>query len=80
MLYTAAVSTNTAQMRTVIQSLKSGEVKELFAGAGARYIPTGHIVYQLANNRIVTRITRKPASTKNYGPQTVEVGLIAAQE
>jgi len=31
-------------------SFKSGESKELFPGISARYLPTGHIVYQLANN------------------------------
>jgi serine/threonine protein kinase/Tol biopolymer transport system component len=36
--------------RIVVQSLKSGERKELFAGAGAHYLPTGHLVYGLQNN------------------------------
>jgi serine/threonine protein kinase len=47
-LYTAAASTS--QMRVMVQSPKSGEPKELFAGGGARYLPTGHIVYQLPNS------------------------------
>ena len=34
----------------MVQSLKSGETKELFAGVDARYLPTGHIVYMLPNN------------------------------
>jgi serine/threonine protein kinase len=46
-LYTAIASNN--QPAIVIQSLKSGEAKELFAGAMARYLQTGHIVYGLAN-------------------------------
>jgi Tol biopolymer transport system component len=46
-LYTAVSGTNTT---IVIQSLKSGEPKELFAGSGAIYLPTGHIVYGLNNN------------------------------
>ena len=46
MLYTAAIP----QSRIVVQSLKSGERKELFAGLAARYLPTGHIVYGLQNN------------------------------
>ncbi|MBP1609554.1 MAG: serine/threonine protein kinase [Acidobacteria bacterium] len=33
--------------RIAVQSLKSGERKELFAGDSARYLPTGHIVYSL---------------------------------
>jgi serine/threonine protein kinase len=36
--------------RIVAQSLKSGERKELFAGAAAYYLPTGHLVYGLQNN------------------------------
>jgi serine/threonine-protein kinase len=48
MLYT--VSTGANQNSIVVQSLKSKEPKELFAGAGARYLPTGHIVYGVGNN------------------------------
>ena len=36
--------------KIIVQSLQSGERKELFAGDNARYIPTGHIVYGLENN------------------------------
>jgi WD40 repeat protein len=36
--------------KVVVQSLESGERKELFSGDTARYIPTGHIVYALENN------------------------------
>jgi eukaryotic-like serine/threonine-protein kinase len=36
--------------KVVVQSLKSGERKELFAGDSAKYLPTGHIVYALGNN------------------------------
>jgi eukaryotic-like serine/threonine-protein kinase len=49
-LYTAAVSG--AQYRTMVQSPQLVEPKELFAGAGARYIPTGHLVYLLSNNNL----------------------------
>jgi eukaryotic-like serine/threonine-protein kinase len=52
MLYTAALTVNAAQMKIMVQSLKSGEPKELFAGVVAQYLPTGHIVYQLANNSL----------------------------
>jgi serine/threonine protein kinase len=48
-LYTAAATTLT-QGRIMVQSLKSGEAKELFAGFAARYLPTGHIIYGLPNN------------------------------
>ncbi len=47
-LYTAAAST--LQVRVMVQSPKFEEPKELFAGDGARYLPTGHIVYGLPNN------------------------------
>jgi serine/threonine-protein kinase len=47
-LYTAVAGTT--QQSIMVQSLKSGEPKELFAGIGARYLPTGHIVYAVGNN------------------------------
>jgi serine/threonine protein kinase len=47
-LYTAA--TSTSQMRVMVLPAKSKEPKELFAGVGAMYLPTGHIVYGLPNN------------------------------
>ncbi len=49
-LYTAVASN--AQLVIRILSLKSGEPKELFAGFGAHYCPTGHIIYATtwANN------------------------------
>jgi Tol biopolymer transport system component len=45
-MYTASIP----QPRIVVQSLKSGERKELFAGIAARYLSTGHIVYGLSNS------------------------------
>lgn len=39
-----------APYKVMIQSLKSGERKELFEGDTARYLPTGHIVYAIENN------------------------------
>ena len=48
-LYTAIIFNPPAQ-KIMIQSLKSGEPKELFAGNSARYLPTGHIVYKSPNN------------------------------
>jgi eukaryotic-like serine/threonine-protein kinase len=38
------------QPRIMVKSLKTGETKELFSGAGARYVSTGHIIYRLPNN------------------------------
>ena len=40
--------------KTIVQSLKSGERKELFAGDSARYLPTGHIVYAVENDLFVS--------------------------
>jgi hypothetical protein len=34
----------------MVQSLKSGEPRELVSGGGSRYLPTGHIVYTAGNN------------------------------
>jgi Tol biopolymer transport system component len=44
------LGSSTATLKVMLQSLKSGERKELFEGDTARYLPTGHIVYALANN------------------------------
>jgi serine/threonine protein kinase/Tol biopolymer transport system component len=43
-------TTGGTDSRIKVQSLKSGEPKELFAGSYAQYLPTGHIAFQLANN------------------------------
>ena len=37
-------------VKIVVQSLKSGDPKELFRGVNAQYLPTGHIVYRSADN------------------------------
>jgi len=37
-------------VKIMVQSLKSGETKELFRGVGARYLPTGHIVFMSPDN------------------------------
>jgi eukaryotic-like serine/threonine-protein kinase len=39
-----------APFKVMVQSLQSGERKELFEGDTARYLPTGHIVYAAGNN------------------------------
>ncbi len=56
-LYTAySNAAHTLGAKIMVQSLKAGEPKELFAGYGARYLPTGHIVYWLANTKNVSAI------------------------
>jgi Tol biopolymer transport system component len=41
--------------KIMVQSLESGEPKELLAGANPRYLPTGHIVYAEENNLFAVR-------------------------
>jgi serine/threonine protein kinase/Tol biopolymer transport system component len=45
----------TSTPNMIVQSLKSGERKELFEGNAARYLPTGHIIYASGNNLNVIR-------------------------
>jgi Tol biopolymer transport system component len=53
LLFSNIIGSNSADIQIVAQSLESGERKILFkGGTGARYIPTGHIVYTLTNNNI----------------------------
>ena len=49
-LYATSFGSSSPEKKIMIQSLKSGEPKELFPGISARYLPTGHIVYQHAGN------------------------------
>jgi serine/threonine protein kinase len=45
-LYTSYLNAqNTESGRIMIQAIKKGEPKELFAGFQARYVPTGHLIY-----------------------------------
>ncbi len=39
-----------AQPKAMVQSLKSGERRELLQGASARYLTTGHLVYSIENS------------------------------
>ena len=51
LLFTYAVGGDNNNNQIVVQSLQSGERKVLVKGGwGARYLPTGHIVYTLTNN------------------------------
>jgi eukaryotic-like serine/threonine-protein kinase len=55
LLFTNTFDANPANMQIVIQSLKSGERKVLVKGGwGAVYLPTGHLVYYLENNKVVS--------------------------
>lgn len=55
------------QSKIMVQPLKSGEPKELFAGSNARYIPTKHIIYKLPNNGDLYAIAFDPYSLKVTG-------------
>jgi eukaryotic-like serine/threonine-protein kinase len=48
LLYTSRP--NNGQPKIIVQTLKSGQAKELFTGLEAQYVPTGHIIYRLPNN------------------------------
>jgi Tol biopolymer transport system component len=53
LLFTNVVRRGVTDYQVVVQSLNSGEQKVLFKGGyGARYLPTGHIVYTLLNNSV----------------------------
>jgi eukaryotic-like serine/threonine-protein kinase len=49
MLYTATDASG-SHSKIMVQLLRSGKSKELFPGSGARYLPTGHIVYAGENS------------------------------
>jgi serine/threonine protein kinase len=48
LLFTTYISSQ--PYKIMVQSLKSGVRRELFLGHAARYLPTGHIVYEVENN------------------------------
>jgi serine/threonine protein kinase len=56
-LYTSKTS---GAQKIMVQSLKSGETRELFPGFDARYLPTGHIVYMMLNNSNLYAIPFNP--------------------
>jgi serine/threonine-protein kinase len=60
--------------KIVIQSLQSGERKELFAGDTARYISTGHIIYGFGNNLLAVPFDLKTLKVTG-GPIPVVQGV-----
>jgi serine/threonine-protein kinase len=58
-LYTRALP---LPRKIMMQSLESGESKELFDGQGAQYLPTGHVVYAVENNLFVRTLDLNPPS------------------
>jgi serine/threonine-protein kinase len=62
------------QNKVMLQSLKSGERKELFEGSMAKYLPTGHIVYGLVNSLFAVRFDVKALKVIG-GPVSVVEGV-----
>ncbi len=71
-LFTAGLLSST--MQVVVQTLKSGERKELFPGDNAQYLPTGHIVYELGNNLLAVPFDSKTLQVTG-GPVPVVDGI-----
>ncbi len=64
--------------RLVVQSLESGERSELFTGIGARYLPTGHLIYGVDDS--LYAVPLDPDTLKVTGGQVPIVeGVSAAQ-
>jgi Tol biopolymer transport system component len=63
----------TGQFSIMVQSLKSGEPKELFAGIAAQYLPTGHIVYAVGNNLLA--VPFDPDRLEAAGPVSIVEGV-----
>jgi serine/threonine protein kinase len=57
--------------KIAVQSIESGERKELFAGYDARYLPTGHIVYNFENN--IYAVQFNPETLEETGGQATIV-------
>jgi eukaryotic-like serine/threonine-protein kinase len=74
-LYTAFAPFGPTQSRIMVQSLESGERKELFAGANAQYLPTGHLVYMLDNNLFAARFDLDRLETIG-GPVSIVEGVM----
>jgi Tol biopolymer transport system component len=56
-LYTT--NATSPRSKIMVRSLKSTESKELFAGASARYLPTGHLIYSVGNNLLAVLFDAK---------------------
>ncbi len=61
--------------RIMVQSLKSGEQRELFPGDSARYLPTGHILYSVENNLLAVSFNPGKLEVSAGGIPVVE-GLL----
>jgi serine/threonine protein kinase len=61
--------------KIMVQSLKSGELEELFEGGSAKYLPTGHIVYESENSLFTVRFDVN-AHKVIGGPVSVVEGVL----
>ncbi len=48
-LYTKGLLPNGTNMSVMVRSLETGQTREITAGAMARYLPSGHLVYTISN-------------------------------
>jgi serine/threonine protein kinase len=62
--------------RIMVHSLESGESKELFPGTHAMYLPTGHLVYSLANNNVFAVPFDLDKLEVTSGPVPLEEGVL----
>jgi serine/threonine-protein kinase len=70
----AIYNTAADSSQIAIQSLTSGERRELFSGDGARYVSTGHIVYGVGNNLLAVPFDLKTLAVAG-GPVPVVEGV-----
>jgi eukaryotic-like serine/threonine-protein kinase len=69
--------TRVTPRRVFVQSLQSGERKELFEGDTARYLPTGHIVYGLQNSLFAMQFDSNSLKVSG-GPVSLVEGVVRA--
>jgi serine/threonine protein kinase len=62
--------------RIMLHSLGSGESKELFPGTRAMYLPTGHLVYGLANDNVFAVPFDLDKLAVTGGPVPLEEGVL----
>jgi serine/threonine protein kinase len=72
LLFTVSGGPDTRKI--AVQSLESGERKELFAGDSARYVSTGHIIYSLGNNLFAIPFDIERLETRG-GPVSMVEGV-----
>jgi serine/threonine protein kinase/Tol biopolymer transport system component len=64
-------------VKIVVQSLKSGECKELFEGRVGKYLSTGHIVYEMGGNLFAVAFDLNTLKTVG-GPVPLVEGVLRA--